>query len=78
MTLGYIFRLISARNPGSLALYIGQSMFIILPPSLYAATIYMTYGRIVVHVGKPHLSIISPQKVTKDFVMGDITAFLYS
>ncbi|KEY82251.1 hypothetical protein RTA1 [Aspergillus fumigatus] len=72
----YIFRLISARSPDSLVPYIGQSMFIILPPSLYAATIYMTYGRIVVYVGKPHLSIISPRKVTKVFVLGDVSAFL--
>jgi hypothetical protein len=51
-------------------------MFIILPPSLYAATIYMTYGRIVTFVGKPHLSIVAPRKVTKIFVSGDTTAFL--
>ncbi|KAL3461714.1 RTA-like protein [Aspergillus heterothallicus] len=76
MTLGYIFRLISARKPDSLVAYICQSMFIILPPSLYAATIYMTYGRIVTYVGKPNLSIIRPQKVTKVFVIGDIVAFL--
>ncbi|KAL6229950.1 hypothetical protein BDW75DRAFT_234795 [Aspergillus navahoensis] len=72
----YIFRLISARNPDSLMPYICQSMFIILPPSLYAATIYMTYGRIVTFIGKPHLSIISPGKVTKVFVIGDVAAFL--
>ncbi|KAL2859309.1 RTA1 like protein-domain-containing protein [Aspergillus pseudodeflectus] len=76
MTLGYIFRLISARKPDSLVAYICQSMFIILPPSLYAATIYMIYGRIVVCTGKPHLSIVAPAKVTKIFVTGDVTAFL--
>ncbi|KAI9045984.1 RTA1 domain-containing protein [Aspergillus affinis] len=51
-------------------------MFIILPPSLYAATIYMTYGRIITYIGKPHLSTIGPQNVTKVFVSGDVTAFL--
>ncbi|CAG8908604.1 unnamed protein product [Penicillium egyptiacum] len=76
MTLGYIFRLLSARNPDSLVSYICQSMFIILPPSLYAATIYMTYGRIVNFVGQPHLSIVAPRKVTKIFVSGDTAAFL--
>lgn len=76
MTLGYIFRLMSARKPDSLVPYILQSMFIILPPSLYAATIYMTYGRVVTYIGKPHLSIIGPQKVTKVFVIGDVAAFL--
>ncbi|OJJ08351.1 hypothetical protein ASPVEDRAFT_89577 [Aspergillus versicolor CBS 583.65] len=72
----YICRLMSARKPDSLVPYILQSMFIILPPSLYAATIYMTYGRIVTYIGKPHLSTISPQKVTKVFVTGDVAAFL--
>lgn len=76
MTLGYIFRLMSARKPDSLVPYILQSMFIILPPSLYAATIYMTYSRVVTYIGKPHLSIIGPQKVTKVFVIGDVAAFL--
>ncbi|KAH8691166.1 putative RTA1 domain protein [Talaromyces proteolyticus] len=76
MTLGYIFRLISARNPESLVPYICQSMFIILPPSLYAATIYMIYGRLVMFVDKPQLSIVAPQKVTKVFVWGDTIAFL--
>lgn len=76
MTLGYIFRLISARSLESLVPYICQSTLIILPPSLYAATIYMTYGRIVVYVGKPEMSTVSPSKVTKIFVSGDTTAFL--
>lgn len=76
MTLGYVCRFLSARNPDSLVPYILQSMFIILPPSLYAATIYMTYGRIVLFVDQPHLSIVAPRKVTKLFVWGDTTAFL--
>lgn len=76
MTIGYIFRVISTINPDSLVAYVGQSTLIILPPSLYAATIYMTYGRIVMFVGKPHLSIVAPRKVTKVFVLGDTAAFL--
>lgn len=76
MMLGYVFRLLSARNPDSLTSYILQSMLIILPPSLYAATIYMTYGRIVMFVNKPHLSVVNPRKVTRIFVLGDTSAFL--
>ncbi|KAK1147601.1 hypothetical protein N8T08_000943 [Aspergillus melleus] len=76
MTLGYVFRLLSARNPDSMVSYILQSMLIILPPSLYAATIYMTYGRIVMFVNKPHLSVVNPRKVTRIFVLGDTSAFL--
>lgn len=56
--------------------YIAQSLFIILPPSLYAATIYMTYGRIALFVNAPKASIIRPTRVTKVFVIGDVVAFL--
>ena len=56
--------------------YIAQSLFIILPPSLYAATIYMIYGRIAVFVNSPNASIIRPTRVTKIFVIGDVVAFL--
>lgn len=76
MAAGYICRSISAKNPESLAPYIGQSLLILLPPSLYAATIYMLYGRIVQCTKRPDLSTISPTKVTKIFVIGDVIAFL--
>ncbi|KAJ5698456.1 RTA1 like protein-domain-containing protein [Penicillium macrosclerotiorum] len=76
MTLGYALRAISSRNTTSLGPYIGQSICLLLPPSLYAATIYMIYGRIVRFARAPELSIISPQKVTKVFVIGDVLAFL--
>ncbi|EMD62746.1 hypothetical protein COCSADRAFT_67636, partial [Bipolaris sorokiniana ND90Pr] len=76
MTVGYVFRYISAKSPADLGPYIGQSLFIILPPSLYAATIYMIYGRLVVFVRAPEASIIRPTRVTKIFVCGDVLAFL--
>ncbi|KAJ5784310.1 uncharacterized protein N7503_009522 [Penicillium pulvis] len=76
MTLGYIFRAASAADTTAMGPYIGQNVCILLPPSLYAATIYMIYGRIVTYAGEPSLSIVSPQKVTKIFVIGDVLAFL--
>ncbi|KAL5592438.1 hypothetical protein FOBRF1_013464 [Fusarium oxysporum] len=76
MTLGYIFRLLSAKDPNNIIFYIHQNMFIILPPSLYAATMYMIYGRIVLFVNSPGSSIINPLHVTKIFVCGDVLAFL--
>lgn len=57
-------------------LYILQSLFIILPPSLYAATIYMIYGRIALFVRCPQASLIAPNNITKIFVVGDLFAFL--
>lgn len=76
MAAGYISRAISAKSPESLAPFISQSLLILLPPSLYAATIYMLYGRIVHCTKRPDLSTIAPTKVTKIFVIGDVIAFL--
>ncbi|KAF4629381.1 hypothetical protein G7Y89_g8765 [Cudoniella acicularis] len=76
MTLGYTERYLSAKSPDKVALYAAQSLFIILPPSLYAATMYMIYGRIVLFVNNPSASLIRPTRVTKIFVCGDVVAFL--
>lgn len=76
MTLGYAARFLSANSPTELNLYIAQSLFIILPPSLYAATIYMIYGRLVIFVNAADASMIKPTRVTKIFVCGDVLAFL--
>jgi RTA1 like protein len=75
MTAGYAFRYVSAGTPSAMYPYIGQSLCIILPPSLYAATIYMIYGRLVVFVNAAEASIIRPTRVTKIFVCGDVLAF---
>ncbi|KAL3482162.1 RTA1 like protein [Aspergillus californicus] len=76
MTIGYLFRAISSQDQTSLVPYIAQNVCLLLPPSLYAATIYMIYGRIVLYAQAPELSIIAPAKVTKIFVLGDVFAFL--
>ncbi|PSN63826.1 RTA1 like protein [Corynespora cassiicola Philippines] len=75
MGAGYGFRMPSAQDPSNLMFYIAQSLLIILPPSLYAATIYMIYGRIVLFVRSPEASVIRPELITKIFVCGDIIAF---
>jgi hypothetical protein len=75
MTVGYVFRFLSAGSPSDIGPYIGQSLCIILPPSLYAATIYMIYGRLVLFVDASEASIIRPTRVTKIFVCGDVVAF---
>jgi hypothetical protein len=76
MTIGYTARYLAAQSPSEMMPYILQSLFIILPPSLYAATIYMIYGRLVVFVNAEHASLIRPTWVTKIFVCGDVLAFL--
>jgi hypothetical protein len=76
MTCGYAARYLSAKKPDNLPLYVAQTLLILLPPSLYAATIYMIYGRIVLLVNAPDASVIGPGKVTKIFVTGDVISFL--
>lgn len=76
MCVGYIARYISIKQQYTLGPYIIQTLFIILPPSLYAATIYMLYGRIVFLVDAADLSLIRPTWVTKVFVAGDAFSFL--
>ncbi|PLB48729.1 RTA1 like protein [Aspergillus steynii IBT 23096] len=76
MTLGYIFRVMGAEDPTAFGPFVAQSICIVLPPAFYAATIYMTYGRIVNHVGRDDLSLVSARKVTKIFLWGDITAII--
>ncbi|PVI04051.1 RTA1-domain-containing protein [Periconia macrospinosa] len=75
MSLGYAARVVSAKSPADMGPYIVQSLFIILPPSLYAASIYMIYGRLVLFVNASHASLVKPAYVTKIFVTGDVLAF---
>ncbi len=61
---------------GELEPYILQSIFLLLAPVLFAASLYMTYGRCVLAVGGDRYSLISPCWTTRVFVFGDIFSFL--
>ena len=51
-------------------------MFLLLAPALFAASIYMILGRIILLVeGEAH-SIIKRRWLTKIFVAGDVVCFL--
>lgn len=56
--------------------YIVQMVLILLAPILYAAGVYMFFGRLVVASGHPKLSLIRVNWETKIFVTGDILCFL--
>lgn len=58
--------------------YILQSFFTLVAPSLFAASIYMTLGRIMQGLGPSaeSMSIIRVNWLTKTFVVGDVFAFL--
>lgn len=51
-------------------------MFILIAPALFAASIYMILGRIIILVGGQEHAIIRPQWLTKIFVIGDVVCFL--
>ena len=53
-----------------------QSLLILLAPALFAASIYMVLGRLIIHAGAQHRSIIRITWLTKIFVGGDVLSFL--
>lgn len=72
--VGYFLRAASARKPEQVGLYIGQTLPIILAPAFLAASVYMSYGRIIAFVGERH-SPIRASRVTKLFVTFDVLSF---
>ena len=55
-----------------MAFFIIQAIFLLLPPVLFAATLYMVYGRVVRSVGGERFSMISPLWTTRFFVIADV------
>lgn len=74
--VGYIARATSHKDPTALNPYIIQSVLILIAPTLFAATIYMTLGRIIRCLECEKYSFIPVKWVTKIFVIGDIVSFL--
>ncbi|KPM37830.1 hypothetical protein AK830_g8732 [Neonectria ditissima] len=75
--VGYVGRAMSAqeapdftKNP-----YIIQSILLLLGPALFAASIYMVLGRIIILLGAGEHSIIRTNWLTKVFVLGDVLSF---
>jgi hypothetical protein len=78
-TIGYIGRILSAQeNPGpyTLSPYIMQSTLLLVAPALFAASIYMELGRIVLMVDGERSLFIRRTWLTKLFVAGDVLSFL--
>ncbi|OTA89345.1 hypothetical protein M434DRAFT_373847 [Hypoxylon sp. CO27-5] len=76
-TVGYLGRAMSSpeypnftKNP-----YIIQSILLLLGPTLYAASIYMILGRLVVLLEAESYSMVKPRWLTKVFVLGDVLSF---
>ncbi|ANB15147.1 Rta1p [Sugiyamaella lignohabitans] len=74
--LGYITRIISGHRPSEVGPYAAQTLFILLPPCFFAASIYMTLGRLIRYL---HVEDLSPMKlkiITPIFVFGDVLSLL--
>lgn len=56
--------------------YAIQNVFLLLGPTLFAASVYMTLGRIIRSVHAEEHSLVRINWLTRIFVMGDVASFL--
>lgn len=76
--IGYIGRIIGANEAPNYTLgpYILQVLLLLLAPTLFAASIYMGLGRVILLVNGNSLSPIRQKILTKIFVAGDVLSFV--
>ncbi|PSN74959.1 RTA1 like protein [Corynespora cassiicola Philippines] len=74
-TIGYGARAAAHNDMESKMPYIIQSVLILLAPILFAASVYMILGRLMLRTGSTDLSLIRAKWVTKIFVTGDVLCF---
>ncbi|RFU33043.1 hypothetical protein B7463_g3277, partial [Scytalidium lignicola] len=75
--VGYISRAVSnkqAPNP-TIGPFVIQTLLLLLAPALFAASIYMILGRIIISVDGESLSPIKKRWLTKVFVTSDVISF---
>jgi hypothetical protein len=78
-TLGYVGRALNAGQTygnWTIGPYIMQSLLLLLAPALFAASIYMVLGRIIILTDGEAHSPIRVKWLTKVFVAGDVISFL--
>lgn len=77
-SIGYIGRALSAHQSPNWTLgpYVMQSTLLLIAPALFAASIYMELGRIIILVHGEKHSLIRVNWMTKIFVAGDVLSFL--
>ncbi|MCJ1413704.1 hypothetical protein MMC32_000028 [Xylographa parallela] len=74
--IGYISRAAANNATGALPPYLIQAIFLLLPPVLFAASLYMVFARVIRAVQGDSFSLISPRWTTRIFVLGDVTCLL--
>jgi hypothetical protein len=56
--------------------YILQTLLLLVAPTLFAATVYMELGRIVILTNGEAYCLIRRTWLTKTFLLGDIISFI--
>lgn len=74
--VGYLGRFLSSSSPSNLAFFMMQTLCLLVAPALFAASIYMVLGRLILFLRSEHISPIKPSRLTKIFVVGDVCSFL--
>ncbi|KAJ3535131.1 hypothetical protein NM208_g7264 [Fusarium decemcellulare] len=74
--VGYGVRAGARSKTGKLMPFCIQNTFILIAPVLFAATIYMMLGRVIIHTGGVRHSLVNPAKITLVFVLGDFLSFV--
>lgn len=74
--IGYVGRTVAYNATDELLPYIIQSIFTLLPPVLFAATIYMILGRVIRAAHGEDCSLVRVSRLTKTFVWGDVISFI--
>ncbi|KAH7156035.1 RTA1 like protein-domain-containing protein [Dactylonectria macrodidyma] len=76
--IGYIGRAVSSSESPNWTVkpYVVQTLLLLISPALFAASIYMILGRIILVVDGESCSPIRRTWLTKLFVLGDVLSFL--
>lgn len=70
-TIGYVGRIISHNNLFALGPFIMQSILLLVAPALFAASIYIILGRIILATEGEKYSLIQQRFLTGAFVLGE-------
>lgn len=73
---GYATRYLASKDRTNLTLFIIQTLCILVAPALFAASIYMVLGRLIMLVRAEAFSPVRPTRLTKIFVLGDLLSFI--
>ncbi|KAM6487639.1 RTA1 like protein [Trichoderma sp. SZMC 28011] len=75
-SVGYVVRYLASKDEANIALFVIQTLLILVAPALFAASIYMVLGRLILAVRAEAYTPIRPTWLTKIFVGGDVLSFV--